>query len=126
METKSILTTEIGTLESEKLQPKDVIIKSLRVDEVTLEKGKVKKAVFLCLYPEKVDLLEVSSVRYEKSGELVNSGLWVKLDKDNNLQKGSALTEFMNFFGKKTLNDMLGIVVKTTFDEKGYLCFKAY
>jgi len=125
MESQDILNLETGTKEAEKLEPKAVKIEKLEIQTVG-EKGN-QKAVFSAKHPDRDETIQISSVKYEaKGGKLVFSGTWVNFDEDEKLRKGSALANFIAFKKVKVLNDLVGLELETTEDEKGYLCFKAY
>jgi len=127
LETQEILNLETGTIESEKLAPKNVKIVEIRVEAVSKDEKKIgDKAVFVVKHPDKEDTIEISSVEYRKGKEIRTSGLWVGLDKEGKLQKGSALALLKDFYKAKVLSDLKDKELPTTEDDRGYLCFKAY
>jgi len=101
-----------------------VKIVEVRVKSVG-EKGN-KKIGCKVKHPDNEDLIEISSVRYERNGKLQNTGLWVNLDEDNKIRKNSALAVLMAYLGANNPNAMKDKECDTTEDEKGFLCFKAY
>jgi len=60
-----------------------------------------------------------------KDKKVVNSGLWYNLDKEENIQKGSALATFLEKTGSKNLKELQGKEVDTEL-EGNYLTFKSY
>ena len=124
METQEILNKETGTKEIVTLKPKTVKIVSVEAHEI----GEKKNVKLVCnvKHPDKEETIQVSSVKQERNGKLQITGLWVNLDEDKNIRKGSALSEMMKFLDAKTPKDLEGKEVATTEDEKGYLCFKCY
>lgn len=127
MEEQEILNLETGTKESQQLTPKNVNIVNILIEPVYKSEKKIgDKAVFVVKHPDKEETINISSVEYRKGKEIKTSGLWVSLDEDKNLQKGSALALFKDFYGAKTLNELKGRDVPTMEDDKGYLCFRAY
>lgn len=127
VEEQEILNLETGTKEVETLKPKPVKIVKVSVDSVDKEGKKIgDKVVCEVQHPDQKDNIRISAVEYRKGKEIKTSGLWVNLDEDNKIRKGSALAVFKDYFGAKTLKDLEGKEMPTTEDEKGYLCFKAY
>lgn len=125
MENQEILNLETGTEEMQKLEPKTVKIEKIEVQEVGEKRN--KKVVFSVKHPDKEETIQISSVKYEqKGGKLATSGTWVNLDKQEKMQKGSALSNFIAFLNAKVLNELVGKEVLTVEDDKGYLCFKSY
>ena len=124
MEEQNILNTETGTKESVSLTPKVVKIVKLEVRKVG-EKGN-QKLVCSVKHPDKEELIDISAVKYESKGKLVSTGLWINLDEDRKIRKGSALAEFMKHLNISKPSELEGKDINTAEDEKGYLCFKAY
>ena len=124
MEKQDILKAEVGIKESETLKSAAVQIKRVRVEDIGDKKN--QKVVYSVKHPEKQEEIDISSVKYERKGELITSGLWVNLDEDNKIRKGSALAQFLGFIGVKSPSLVVGLFAETTHDDKGYLCFKAY
>ena len=125
MEEQIELNKGIGNLEPEKkeaLEPKKVKIVSVRLRDT--RKGKILECE--SKHPDKEDTIKISSVAYLRDKQVVNSGLWYTLDKENNIQKGCALAVFMNKFSAKTPKELEGKEVDTELDDKQWLCFKAY
>jgi len=69
----------------------------------------------------------MSSVAYLRFPEkkVVTIGLWYNLDKEEKIQKDSALAIFLNSVGAKNLKELKGKEVETELDGN-FLCFKAY
>ena len=125
METQQELNKVIGTIEPEKkeaLEPKKVKIVKVSVRET--KKGSILNCEVE--YPGRQDNIKISSVAYIKDKQVINSGLWFTLDKEENLQKGSALVIFLNSVQVKTPKELEGKEVETELDQEKWLCFKAY
>jgi len=125
MEEQIALKKEIGTLEPEKkevLAPKKV--KIVKVSLRDTKKGKIVNCE--SQHPGKEEPINISSLVYLRDKQVVNGGLWLSLDKDENIQKGSALATFMSKLGATTLQSLEGKEVETELDDKEWLCFKAY
>ncbi len=125
METQVELEKGIGTIESERktLKPTKVKIVRVEIQEVGLNKN--RKVVCQVDHPDADLPIGISSVAYLKDKKVTNSGLWYNLDKEENIQKGSALATFIESVGSKTLKEVEGKEVDTELDGN-FLCFKAY
>ena len=119
------LNIPIGTIESEKTILKPAKLKIVNVEIINVEKAKSDKAVFEVKHPDKEETIKISSVAYLDGREVKTSGTWVSLDKEGNLQKGSALTNFMKSIEINTLQEAIGKEADSELDGN-YLCFKAY
>jgi len=115
----------IGNIEPERktLQPKKV--KIVQVDIVEVGEKKNKKVTILVKHPDKEETINLSSVNLLIDKKVRTIGLWYNLDSDGNLQKGSALAEFLTFTNSKNLKDLSGKEVDTDL-EGNFLCFRAY
>jgi hypothetical protein len=125
MEQQEELNKVIGTEESqtrEILQPNKV--KILKIGFRDTNNRKI--VVFESKHPDKEEPIHITSVAYIKDKQIVISGLWYVLDSQENIQKGSALANFMEKFDAKTLKDFEGKEIDTELTEKKWLCFKAY
>jgi len=119
------LNKEIGTTEPEK---KEVLTpKKVKIVSVTL-RDTAKGQILSCesKHPDKEEPIKISSVSYLKDRQVVTTGLWYTLDKDEKIQKGSALATFLSKAGVKTPKELEGKEVDTELDDKQWLCFKAY
>ena len=124
MENQEILNLETGTKEAIALKPKPVKIEKVDIQEVG-EKGN-KKLVCSVRHPDKEETIQISSVKFESKGKLQTTGLWVNLDDEDKIRKGSALAVLINFLNVKVPSELIGKEIATSEDEKGYLTFKAY
>jgi len=125
METQNELEKEIGTIEPElqTLAPKKVKIVSSEIIEVGEKKN--RKVVCLVKHPDKEEQIKISAVSYIKNKKVTETGLWFNLDKDDNIQKGSALATFLSFVGAKKITELAEKEVDTEL-EGNFLSFKAY
>jgi len=125
MEIQNELKKEIGTIEPEKkevLEPKKVKIEAVNLRDT--KKGKILNCV--SKHPDKEETINISSVAYLRDKQVVNSGLWFTLDKEENLQKGSALATFLGKNQVKNPTELIGKEIETELDQDKWLCFKAY
>lgn len=125
MEEQTELKKAIGNLDPEKketLEPKKVKIVEVNLRDT--KKGKILECV--SEYPGREENIRISSVAYLRDKQVVNTGLWFTLDKEENIQKGSALATFLTKMNVETPADLVGKEADTELDEKQWLCFKAY
>ena len=124
METQEILNKPIGTKELAKLKPATVKIVEIKV--VGVGSKDAHKLVCGVKHPDKEEIIHISEVKYESNGKLTISGLWVNLDEDDNIKKGSALANFLGYMKADVPGKLIGQEAETLEGEKGYLCFKGY
>lgn len=125
METQKELEKGIGTMEPERKTLKATKVKIVKVDIVPVGEKKNLKVVCQAEHPDADVPIGMSSVNYLKDKKVTNTGLWFNLDKEENIQKGSALATLMNHLGAKTLKELEGKEADTEL-EGNFLCFKAY
>ncbi len=125
MENQEMLTKEIGTieLESQTLEAKKVTIVSVTIDKI--EKAKSNKLNCLVKHPDKEEPIKISSIAALEEKSVKNKGLWLNLDKDKNIQKGSAVAILLEKTNSQNINDLVGKEIETELDGK-FLCFKMY
>lgn len=123
METQEELKIGIGNLEPERttLKPAQVKIVDVRIEDTP----KAKKVVFEVKHPDKDRTIKISSVARIVDKSLKVTGTWLNLDKEGNLQKGSALVDLLKRLGVNTIEESKGKEIFTELDGD-YLCFKAY
>ena len=124
MENQEELKIGIGDEEVQRLQPEDVKIENVRIEEVG-SKG-AKKLVCEVLHPAAEGTINISEVKYENNGQLKESGLWLNKDSQGLIRKGSALAVLLTFKNSANISELKDKVVSTALDSKGYLCFKCY
>ena len=124
MNEQAELNIGIGTLDQEKivLKPAKVKIVSVGIDETP----KAKKIVFECKHPSRENTIMISSVAHIVERQVKVAGTWLNLDKENKLQKGSALAVFLGKIGASSIKEAIGKEVETEIGTNNYLCFKAY
>jgi len=116
----------IGTKEMEntKLEPKTLTIVSYEVKPI--ENINNDKVEFEVKHPDREDNFKVSSVAFLADKKVKNTGTWMTLDEDGNIQKGCALAQLLIKIGATNLDETKGKTCESELDTKGYLCFKAY
>ena len=125
METQNELNKEIGQIDPEKkevLTPKEVKIVNVKLRDT--KKGKIIECEVK--HPDKEEPIHISSLSYIRDKQIVFGGLWFTLDKEGNIQKGSALATFMKRLEVSKPSELIGKEVETELDDKQWLCFKAY
>lgn len=114
----------IGDKEKQKVKPEFVEI--IDVDIVEVGDKKNRKVECSCKHPDLKDPIKISSTMYILAKNIKESGLWVNIDEDGKLQKGSALAITMEKFGASNIEGLKGLRVPTDLGSKDFLCFKAY
>lgn len=132
MELQDILKKRIGNKEVKSLEPKDVTVVGLCVDDVAGKKGsknegKVvgQKLGVLCKHPDKEEAIKISSIKYIKGDSVKTMTLWVNVDEDDNIQKGSSVALLLEKYGVETIEELEKKTLKTDLDGD-YLCLKCY
>ena len=123
MQTQTELKIGIGKIESEKISLKPTKVKIVGVSVEDTKKA--KKVVYEVKHPDREEPIHISSVVYLFDRVFKVSGTWFNLDKDRQLQKGSANVVLLQRIGAATLEEAIGKEVETELDGN-YLCFKAY
>ncbi len=125
MESQAELEIKIGTTEQERntLQPAKVKIVESKVEQVG--KNNNEKVVCSVKHPDKEETIKISSISYLRDKTVTTTGLWFNKDKEEKIQKGSALAVFLEKTNSKNLKELAGKEVDTELDGN-FLCFKAY
>jgi len=124
-----VLDKKVGTLEVERLEAKEVTVKDISIETKKGSDKPVGKIVHVrCKHPDKDELIDITKVLYRKNEKesVKESGLWYNEDKEENIQKGSAVAVLLNYKKVTTLKELAGKEMATEPNEAGYLCFKAY
>ena len=110
------------------LKPSKVKIVGGKVEEVG--EKKTPKLILLCKHPDKEEPISISAVKYERSGKLEVSGLWMYKNKETKEleapRQGSQVAALMNITGIASLDQLTGKDVDAIDGGDGYLCIKAY
>ncbi len=123
---EELLNKKTGNKEIPKLEAKEVEIQGVRVDEVGDKKNKI--VVLICKHPDKEEMIELTKIKLLKNDKAKVVGLWYSEDEDENIQKGSALSELLVVAATETPNELIGKVLPTIQESKDsqYLCIKGY
>jgi len=122
------LNTPVGNIEPTRLEAKPVKCISSQIVGVNNSAGKRvgEKVLLMCKHPAKPELLQLSSIKYEKNNRTEFSALWFNPDAEGKITKGSALAHFLNFYGCKVIKDIDGKELQTCKDPNDYLTIKCY
>lgn len=130
MENNDLLKVGIGTKEKPKLKPAKVTIAgvSIKDKKKSGEDMKTPLVKVLVKHPDKEEPIEMTKVKLIKDDKVFVVGLWCQLDEDKKFQKGSAVSELMNFLQVGSLEELEGKEIETVEQGKDseYLCLKAY
>lgn len=130
MEAQEILEKPIGTIEQTKLQPKPLKIVSVVIKTKTKEDKEMKTplAIFMCKHPDSEELIKISKVKSIKEDKVSVVSTWVQLDKDENIQKSSAVDMVLTKLNCKNLAETYSKEIDSVFesDSSPYLCLKLY
>ena len=121
---EDILTKPIGDKEITRLEEKPVIVDLARIEEKGEKKTKI--LILSVKHPDQEELIDLSKVQFIDGKSVKTVGLWITQDEDKNIQKGTALARFMDFYNISQITELKDKTLKTVFDEKKYLCIKAY
>lgn len=126
MEEQEKLEKEIGTKEIITLKPEKVKVVEISFTPVKFGTKTNEKVVFSVKHPERDELISISSAKVLVKKQLKVSGIWYTLDEEENIQKGSVLSQILEFVKVKNLSEMKDKEYETVLDDNGYLCFKFY
>lgn len=121
---ETLMNLEVGTKEKQKLEAEDVEIVLAKVETIG-EKGH-NKVVCQCRHPKREDLIALSGVRFIEGDAVKELGLWVNLDEDKKILKGSALALLLEKSNSSNIEELKGKKLPTEQGKTGYLCFKLY
>lgn len=123
---------KVGNIEPEKktLDSKEVEIIAIQ-EQTKKSDGKsmtIPLAKIMCKHPDKEELISISKVKTLMKEKVIVRSLWVQLDKEDNIQKGSALDDFLKFTESDCLADAYNKKIATVVesDDSPFLCLKAY
>jgi hypothetical protein len=84
------------------------------------------KLVLICKHPDREEPVKISEAVTIVGKSVKTSTLWVNIDEDGNIQKGSMVALLLDKFQVATINDLEGKTVPTELDENKFLAIKAY
>jgi hypothetical protein len=119
-------STPVGSIERPKLEAKDCVVEAVEKKEGVKNGRAWSKIVLHLKHPGRDVALNVSDVKVETKGALVIKALFLNVDAEGKIEKGSPVALLLQHYNAPTIASMVGKSVKTTQDEKGFLCVKAY
>ncbi len=130
--TESILNKKVGDIEQEKktLAPAQVTISSI-VEQTEKSDGTAMSIALMKVavkHPDKDELISISKVKTIKDDKIITRSLWKQLDKEDNIQKGSAIDDLLKFLKCDSLADTYNKEIETVIEseDSSFLCLKAY
>lgn len=131
---EDIFAKGIGNKEGAKsLQPKPVIVQGKLAEPVLGKLGTARagkevgnKLVLLCKHPDKEELIKISELVFVAGKTLKTSTMWINIDEDGNIQKGSIIANLLDKYQAKNVNELVGKTLQTELDENKFLAVKAY
>lgn len=139
-ETPSVLRNKtVGSLEKEsnKLAPSQVTIVGTneKTEKSDGTKHKLPLVQILCVHPDKTEPIAISKIKVligdiesEEGQKSITKTTWAQLDKEENIQKGSAIDDVLKFFDVDCLADLDGKTCNTVAENKdsSFLCLKLF
>ena len=134
---EDIFAKGIGNKEGAKsLQAKPVVVQGKKAEPVykkgTKEEEKAKakpvghKLVLLCKHPDKDELIKISEMVFVAGKTLKTSTIWINIDDEGNIQKGSIIATLLEKYKAPNVNALEGMTLQTELDENRFLAIKAY
>lgn len=128
---EELFSKGIGTKEQKSLEAKPVVVVGKLIEPIigkTKNIGKEigKKLVLICKHPDRTEPINLSSVVVISGKNIRNMPLWVNLDEDGYLQKGSAISLLLQKYGANSIAELDGKVLQTEMDENKFLTVKGY
>lgn len=85
-----------------------------------------KKLSLLCKHPDKEELIKISELVFVSGKTVKTSTIWINVDEDGNIEKGSILSILLDKYQAKNVNELVGKTLQTELDENKFLAIKAY
>lgn len=128
-----IFDKKVGEIEHKSLSAKKIIVLGFEAKSVLGKKGSKnegnevgKKLILKCKHPDKVEPIEISNIKYVKGESIKVETMWINLDEDGNIQKGSMVSILLGIAKVDTIREMEAKELDTELNSNGYLCIKAY
>ncbi len=138
-EAPSMLNKQVGNIEpeSKKLLPAQITIVGIKEETEKPDGSKYKLPLikFLCKHPDKPEPIQISKVKVlvgeidsDEGQKAVTKTTWAVMDKEENIQKGSAVDDVLKFFEANCLADVEAKTCHTIVESKesSFLCLKLF
>jgi len=126
MENETWDSLPVGTKERPRLEAKDCRVEAVEKKEVGKDGKAFTKLVLHLKHPDRESLLFVSEAKIEMRGKLMARSLFLNLDTDGKIERGSAVALLLQHYQAPIISTLVGKTVRMATDEKGYLCVKCY
>jgi len=131
---KDLFSIEVGNKEGMKSLPAKPVVVVGKVAEPVLGKKDGKKAgkevgkklVIMAKHPDREEPIKISSMLFISGKTLKSSTIWINIDEDGNIEKGSQVAILLEKYQAKTLNDLEGKTLQTELDENKFLAIRCY
>ena len=134
---EDIFSKGIGNKEGAKsLEAKPIVVQGKRAEQIypkgTKEEDKArakpvgKKLVLICKHPDKEEPINISEIIFVAGKSVKTSTMWINVDVDGNIQKGSIIATLLGKYQVNNVNDLVGKTLLTELDENKFLAIKAY
>jgi len=131
---EDIFSKGIGNKEGQKsLNPKPVLVQGKVAESVLGKAGSKnagkevgKKLVLICKHPDKEEAVKISSMSFIAGKTVKSSTMWINIDEDGNIQKGSTVAVLLEKAKVNSINELDGKTLDTELDENKFLVIKAY
>jgi len=127
------MNKKVGNKEVEPLKEKPVTIVGVAAESVLGKKGSKnegkevgKKLVVICKHPDKEEPIRISEMKFVKGDSIKTSTIWINLDDEGNIQKGSMVVILLDSMKAEILKDLEGKKIDTIYDLNKYLCLRCY
>lgn len=132
--TEDIFSKGIGNKEGQKsLQPKSVLVQGKLAESVMGKVGSKnagkevgKKLTLICKHPDKEETIKISELIFVSGKTVKTSTMWINVDEDGNIQKGSIIANLLEKYQVPNVNALEGKTLQTALDENNFLAIKAY
>lgn len=131
---EDIFSKGIGNKEGSKsLDAKPVVVQGKVAEPVMGKAGSKnagkevgKKLSLVCKHPDKEEPIKISSMVFISGKTVKSSTMWINLDEDGNIQKGSTVAMLLQKYQLPNVNAIEGKTLETELDENKFLAIKAY
>lgn len=131
---EDIFAKSIGNKEGQKsLLAKPVVVQGKLAEPVMGKAGSKnagkevgKKLTLICKHPDKEDTIKISEIIFVTGKTVKTSTMWINLDEDGNIQKGSSVALLLDKYQVQNVNALEGKTLQTELDENKFLAIKAY
>jgi hypothetical protein len=131
---EDIFSKGIGNKEAlTSLQAKPVIVLGKEAKAVLGKAGSKnagkevgKKLVLICKHPDREEPINISEMVFVAGKTVKTSTMWINLDADGNIQKGSTVALLLEKYQVPSVNALENKTLQTELDENKFLAIKVY